>query len=85
MFEWAERLERVRVVAREWAVEIGLVCGLLVVLVIWVICLRMRARHVLPDFSVEPRLGGEHGAGVGAVISFASASVPPALQRAGME
>jgi hypothetical protein len=43
--------------------------------------LKHRARHHFPDFEVEPRLGGAHAAGVGAVISFASATVPPASQR----
>lgn len=43
--------------------------------------LRLRARYRFPEFEVEPRLGGAHAAGVGAVISFASASVPPASQR----
>lgn len=43
--------------------------------------LRLRARYRFPEFEVEPRLGGAHAAGVGAVISFASASLPPASQR----
>ena len=43
--------------------------------------LRLRARYRFPEFDVEPRLGGAHAAGVGAVISFASATVPPASQR----
>jgi hypothetical protein len=43
--------------------------------------LRLSARYRFPDFEVEPRLGGAHAAGVGAVISFASAAVPPASQR----
>lgn len=43
--------------------------------------LRLRARYRFPEFNVEPRLGGAHAAGVGAVISFASAAVPPASQR----
>lgn len=42
---------------------------------------RSRGRHRFPEFEVEPRLGGAHAAGVGAVISFASAAVPPASQR----
>lgn len=46
--------------------------------------LKRRARHQFPDFEVEPRLGGAHAAGVGAVISFASATVPPASQRDAM-
>ena len=43
--------------------------------------MKRRARYRFPEFDVEPRLGGAHAAGVGAVISFASASVPPASQR----
>lgn len=43
--------------------------------------MRARARYRFPEFEVEPRLGGSHAAGVGAVISFASAAVPPASQR----
>lgn len=43
--------------------------------------LKRRACYRFPDFDVEPRLGGAHAAGVGAVISFASAAVPPASQR----
>lgn len=43
--------------------------------------LRLRARYRFPELEVEPRLGGAHAAGVGAVISFASASLPPASQR----
>jgi hypothetical protein len=76
-----ERLKPVISLAREWALEAGVFLAVLVVLVIAMVWSRIRARHVLPDFSVEPRLGGEHGAGVGAVISFANASVPPASQR----
>lgn len=43
--------------------------------------LRRRARYHFPELDVEPRLGGPHAAGIGAVISFASAAVPPASQR----
>jgi hypothetical protein len=43
--------------------------------------LRLRSRHRFPEFEVEPRLGGAHAAGIGAVISFVSAAVPPASQR----
>jgi hypothetical protein len=42
---------------------------------------RRRASYRFTDFEVEPRLGGSHAAGVGAVISFASTSLPPASQR----
>jgi len=43
--------------------------------------LRQRGRNRFPEVEVEPRLGGDHGAGIGAVISFANASVSPAQQR----
>lgn len=43
--------------------------------------LRRSARYRFPELDVEPRLGGAHAAGVGAVISFASAALPPASQR----
>ena len=40
-----------------------------------------RASYSLPEFEVEPRLGGDHAAGIGAVISFTSSTMPPASQR----
>ena len=43
--------------------------------------LHMRARFRFPEIAVEPRLGGRHAAGVGAVISYLSPNVPPARQR----
>ncbi|MEO0017827.1 MAG: hypothetical protein RLZZ522_1110 [Verrucomicrobiota bacterium] len=42
---------------------------------------RRRATFRLPEFEVEPRMGGGHAAGIGAVISFASPTLPPASQR----
>jgi hypothetical protein len=42
---------------------------------------RNRVRFRFPEFEVEPRLGGSHAAGIGAVISFGSSAVPPAMQR----
>lgn len=42
---------------------------------------RRRATFRLPELEVEPRLGGNHAAGIGAVISFASPALPPASQR----
>lgn len=47
-------------------------------LIIW---LRKRARFVFPELDVEARLGASHAAGIGAVVSFASSSIPPARQR----
>lgn len=49
-------------------------CGVLV-------GLRRRVRREFPEIEVESRLGGAHAAGIGAVISFASATVPPSSQR----
>lgn len=59
----------------------GGLCGVLAAgwLAAW--WMRRKAKYRFPDFEVEPRLGGVHAAGVGAVISFASAAVPPASQR----
>lgn len=55
--------------------------GILLVALGFSLWLRRQARYRFPEFEVEPRLGGGHAAGVGAVISFASASLPPASQR----
>lgn len=55
--------------------------GLLLVLLILRSVMVARAVYRFPELEVEPRLGGDHAAGVGAVISFASASVSPAAQR----
>lgn len=56
-------------------------CGGL--LVIWSAMMwwKNRVRYRFPEFEVEPRLGGNHAAGIGAVISFSSSAVPPARQR----
>lgn len=42
---------------------------------------QLRWRYRFPELEVEPRLGGAHAAGVGAVISFSSSAAPPASQR----
>jgi hypothetical protein len=59
------------------------VVTLVSVLMFWmaVIIARRRARYRFPEFEVEPRLGGPHAAGVGAVISFGRAAPSPAFQR----
>ena len=68
-----------------WVKEAGVMVasglGLLLALGGVVIWWRARARFRFPEFEVEPRLGGNHAAGIGAVISFGSPAVPPALQR----
>lgn len=67
--------------ARRVAVPAAVMAGVFLTAFGFVHWLRIRARYRFPEFSVEPRLGGAHAAGVGAVISFASATVPPASQR----
>ena len=53
------------------------------ILLLWVLTVvrRRRAKYRFPEFEVEPRLGGPHAAGVGAVISFGRAAPSPAFQR----
>lgn len=77
-FEWLRpHLEKA---SEYWIPATSLVAALLLGfgLRLW---FKLRWRYRLPEFEVEPRLGGAHAAGVGAVISFASAAVPPASQR----
>jgi hypothetical protein len=76
-----EKLERAKQLAGEFGTPAGVLVGSLLAAVCMAKWVRRRARYEFPDFDVEPRLGGAHAAGVGAVISFASAAVPPASQR----
>ncbi len=74
-FAWLQDL------ALQAAVPAAVLLGLLMTAFCFNCWLRLRARYRFPEFEVEPRLGGAHAAGVGAVISFASAAIPPASQR----
>ena len=74
-----ERLNKV--VPPDWWLPAAVILGVIVVASGMNVWLRYRARYRFPEFEIEPRLGGSHAAGIGAVISFANASVPPALQR----
>ena len=77
--------ERYKVMAlawyETWRVRAAIGGGLVIFLSAFVFWMRSRARWYFPELEVEPRLGGAHCAGVGAVISFASASLPPASQK----
>jgi hypothetical protein len=42
---------------------------------------KKREKFTFAEFDVACRLGGPHAAGVGAVISYASAKLPPTMQR----
>ena len=71
---WIDRARRIAVLA-------GLGLTAVLVIVVWQ---RLRLRRLgcrFPEADVEPRLGGAHAAGVGAVISFANATTSPASQR----
>lgn len=76
-----ERFPWLRDLFRRAAIPAALVLGVFLTAFGFNHWLRLRARYRFPEFDVEPRLGGAHAAGVGAVISFASAAVPPASQR----
>ncbi len=67
--------------ARSHAMPAAAVSGALLLALALRFWLKRRALYRFPDFDVEPRLGGAHAAGVGGVISFANATVPPASQR----
>jgi hypothetical protein len=67
--------------AQRFAMPAAATSGALLLLLTLRFWLKRRALYGFPDFEVEPRLGGAHAAGVGGVISFASATVPPASQR----
>ncbi len=77
----SEKFLRVQALAAKAAMPAAFLLGALMIACAFNRWLRVRARYFFPEFDVEPRLGGAHAAGVGAVISFASASVPPASQR----
>jgi len=66
---------------REFAIPVAAAGGALLLLLVLRFWLKRRRLYRFPDLEVEPRLGGAHAASVGGVISFASATVPPASQR----
>lgn len=76
-----DRLPALLALARRWLpwVAAGAGGALLAAAAWWVA--GRRARHRLPELAVEPRLGGAHAAGIGAVVSFASTTLPPSAQR----
>lgn len=77
----SEKFHWLQEAAHRVAIPVSLLIALVFAALGFNCWLRKRARYRFPEFEVEPRLGGAHAAGVGAVISFASASVPPASQR----
>jgi len=79
--EALSRKDQMIALVKPYCVPAASALGVLVLA--WLVRLRIkqRAQYRFPDLGVEERLGGEHAAGIGAVISFASAASPPAEQR----
>lgn len=81
----AGALDAIKAMAIDWAERwwgfVAIAAGLLMLVSALSAWLKSRVRMRFPELEVEPRLGGAHAAGVGAVISFASASLPPASQK----
>jgi hypothetical protein len=76
------KFQRLQALAISYALPAAGLLGAGLIVFIFSHWLRRRACYRFPEFEIEPRLGGSHAAGIGAVISFASAAVPPASQRA---
>lgn len=64
-----------------WRLPVGIGGAVIFIGLLFTNWRRQHTTYLFPQFPVAPRLGGEHGAGVGAVISYASARIPPAMQR----
>jgi len=77
----SERKEKLFALARQWGPQAAAAAGALLLLVSLRLLWKAKRKYRFPEFEVEPRLGGEHAAGIGAVISFASAALPPGGQR----
>lgn len=75
------KLLRLQEIASKFAAPAGVLLGAIVLAFGFSRWSRLGACYRLPEFEVEPRLGGTHAAGIGAVLSFASAALPPASQR----
>jgi len=69
------------VLVERWWGAVALLLGAVMLGASFIAWMRSRVRFRFPDLEVEPRLGGAHAAGVGAVISFANAALPPASQK----
>ena len=79
----AEHKSLVKAVGEFWAEWKFKLIGALLLLVgalLLLRWLRLRATYEFPESDAAERLGGAHGAGVGAVIEFGKTSKPPAAQ-----
>ena len=74
LLEWFE-------VARVWVLPVGVgIAGLVAAGCAWLL-FRRRLRYRFPELEVVPRLGGAHGAGIGKLVTFGNAGLPPSIQR----
>jgi hypothetical protein len=79
------REEAPQLPAENWKVFLGF--GLVIVLIIGLALggawwrIRQRKSYHFPEIEVRPLLDAPHGAGVGAVIHFGNATVPPSRQK----
>lgn len=77
----AARVSAVTAWFEEWKLPLCIGVAVFVVGMSFGAIRRHREKFHLAEFEVAPRLGGAHAAGVGAVISYASAKLPPTMQR----
>lgn len=77
----AETLAAIQTWWMQWRLPVALGGGVILIGLLFTHIRRRRMTYVFPEFPVAPRLGGEHGAGVGAIITYSSARIPPAMQR----
>lgn len=66
---------------KEWQLPIFLTLAVIAVGLIMGMIRRARQKFYFTEYEVAPRMMGAHAAGVGAVISYASAKIPPTMQR----
>lgn len=76
-----DRLQKIMTRVAPFRLPLAGAGALLLLVGIWRISAKFRNGLLLPEIEVEPRLGGSHAAGVGAVIRFASRTVSPSAQR----
>jgi hypothetical protein len=77
----AEMLAAIKRWWLNWRLPVGITAAVVLIGLLFTYLRRRRMTYHFPEFPVAPRLGGKEGAGVGAVITYASARIPPAMQR----
>lgn len=66
---------------KRWGLHVGIALATLTVALLWGMWHRSRRSYRFPVFAVPHRLGCEHAAGVGAVISFSHSHLSAQAQR----